>query len=139
MATAVNGQRYPRAESGLLRGQKGNRLRHLLHCARPAQCVRGLGPLEECRVGLVVQPASPVDVRDNDAGIDRVDTDALRRQLQRDTSCDLWSQYNVLDPKRKRFPMKYFTLSYTFQADNCNFPEIKKGVFINSNETVPVT
>lgn len=111
MATAVNGQRYPRAESGLLRGQKGNRLRHLLHGARPAQCVSGLGPLEECRVGLVVQPASPVDVRDNDAGVDRVDTDALRRQLQRDTSCDLWSQYNVLDPKRKRLHMKYFTLS----------------------------
>ena len=89
MTAAVHRQRDPRAEGGLLRGEKRHRLRHLLHGAGAAQRVRRLGAFQEGRVGRLVQAAALVYLRRHDAGIDRVDADTFGRQLQRHTAGDL--------------------------------------------------
>jgi len=82
VSAAVHRQRDPRTEGGLVRGQKGDGLRHLLGGAGAAQRMRGARALQKGRVGRLVHAAALVNVRDDDAGVDRVDTDMLGSQLQ---------------------------------------------------------
>src|ERR1044072_7858678 len=76
----VGGARYPRGTVG---GEKETQLGALFGRAASAQRVFRLGVFEEVCVLLLGHPAAPVNLRDDDAGIDGVDPDALRCQLQR--------------------------------------------------------
>ena len=72
-------------EAGLLTGEEADHAGHLLDGADPAEGVGGLAVLQELLVVLLSQTAPLVDVRHDDARVDRVHPHSLAGQVQGST------------------------------------------------------
>src|SRR6476659_2517043 len=89
MPPAVDGDRFAGNPAGLRRREKHDEVGNLIRLSRTTEGMRAPGVFEELRVLRLFHPAAAVQVRDDDAGIDGVDADALGRQFQRRAAREL--------------------------------------------------